>query len=114
MSTATENQRDPALRHYEHLANVSGKMVELAQKQDWLGVVSLSQQYHDAVEALRLVPDGDTVDAEARHVLLTKILSNDAKLRELTMPELARLGNMMGNLKRQQSLHRTYGPHQAS
>lgn len=104
---------DPALHHYESLAQLSGKMLQLAQAQDWPGVISLSQQYQEAVEALRTLPHSD-VNAEARHQLLTKILHDDACLRDLAMPELARLGNMMGSLKRQQSLHQAYGPHQAT
>lgn len=114
MPSVLKSTLDPALRHYEHLADLSGKMLQLAQNQDWPGVVSLSQQYRDAVEALRGVSGPDVVDSEARQLLLTRILNDDALLRELAMPELARLGNMMGNLKRQQSLHHAYGPHQAS
>ena len=53
-------------------------------------------------------------EPDARHALLTKILNDDALLRELAVPELARLGNMIGSLKRQQSLHQAYGPHQAA
>ncbi len=114
MPSAPQRTPDPDLHYYEHLAELSGKMLELAQNHDWAGVVSLSQQYREAVEALRSVSGPDIVDPEARHALLTKILNDDALLRELAMPELARLGNIMGKLKRQQSLHQAYGPHQAS
>ena len=105
---------DPTLRHYEYLAELSGKMLQLAQNHDWTGVVSLSQEYREAVEALRSVSGPDVVNPDARHALLTKILNDDALLRELAVPELARLGNMIGSLKRQQSLHQAYGPHQAA
>ncbi|MCB5362841.1 flagellar protein FliT [Pusillimonas sp. CC-YST705] len=114
MPTITPRNADPGLRCYEHLAELSGKMLELAQNHDWSGVITLSQQYRDAVEALREVSGPDVANPQARQILLTKILHDDALLRELAMPELARLGHMMGSLKRQQSLHQAYGPHQAS
>lgn len=114
MPSVLKSKPDPALRHYEYLAELSSKMLKLAQSQDWPGVVSLSQQYHEAVEALREFSGPELGDSEARQVLLTQILNDDALLRELAMPELARLGSLMGNLKRQRSLHHAYGPHQAS
>jgi len=114
MSTAA----DPALPHYAYIAQLSSQMLAHARGQDWATVVTLCQRYQQAVEDLcQLVETtgaqaqtvaAPPIDKPARHALLTQILSDDAHLRELTMPELARLGKLLGALKRQRSLHRAY------
>ena len=110
----TPSHPDATLSHYEHLAALSGQLLQLAQAHDWSAVVALSQQYHLAVEALRAVSSPNAANPAACQALLCKILNNDALLRDLAMPELARLSNILGTLKRQQSLHHTYGPHQSA
>jgi len=49
------------------------------------------------------------INAPARQALLSKILSDDAHLRDLTTPELARLGRLLGTFKRKRTLHQAYG-----
>lgn len=99
----------PTIVHrYEHIAELSGKMLQLAQANDWDSVIALSQQYCDAVELLRpLKPLGDE-DKSARKSLLTKILDDDARIRNLAAPEMARLGAMLGAMKRHQNVLEAY------
>lgn len=40
--------------------------------------------------------------------LLVRILENDAAVRDLALPQLARLSDLLGRMKRQQSLLATY------
>ncbi|PND34977.1 flagellar protein FliT, partial [Achromobacter pulmonis] len=47
-----------------------------------------------------------------KYDLLVRILENDAQTRDLALPQLARLGELLGRMKRQQTLLSAYG-HQA-
>lgn len=93
---------------YQHIADLSGRMLQLAQANDWDSVITLSREYCNAVETLRpLAPLGDG-DRAARKTLLTKILDDDARIRNLAAPEMARLGAMLGAMKRHQSVLEAY------
>lgn len=93
---------------YQHISNLSGKMLELAQANDWDSVVALSQQYCHAVETLRPLAPLDNTERTARKSLLTKILDDDARIRNLAAPEMARLGSMLGAMKRHQNVLEAY------
>lgn len=96
------------LRHYEAIAELSGRMLAEARANRWDEVIALGAEYHDAVEALREL-DLTTLQArEARKGLLTRILDDDANIRRLAMPELDRLSGLLGNTKRQHRVLRTY------
>lgn len=93
---------------YQHIAEISGRMLKLAQANDWDSVIALSQQYCDAVELLRPLTPLDNGDKLARKSLLTKILDDDARIRNLAAPEMARLGAMLGAMKRHQNVLEAY------
>lgn len=93
---------------YERIADISGQMLRLAQSNDWDAVIALSQQYCDAVEQLRPLTELSHKDKSARKSLLTKILDDDARIRNLAAPEMARLGSMLGAMKRHQSVLEAY------
>jgi len=96
------------LLQYEIIADLSGKMLQHAQSCDWDGVIALGKLYHDAVEQLRTLAPLDQSDRDARKSLLTKILDDDARIRDLATPELARLGALLGNMRRHQAVLETY------
>lgn len=99
----------PTLVHrYQRIAEISGRMLELAKSNDWDSVIALSQQYCDAVELLRPLGPLDDGDKIARKSLLTKILDDDARIRNLAAPEMARLGAMLGAMKRHQNVLEAY------
>jgi len=93
---------------YQRIAEISGQMLKLAQTNDWDSVLALSRQYCEAVEKLRPLAPLATDDKLARKSLLTKILDDDARIRNLAAPELARLGAMLGAMKRHQSVLQAY------
>jgi len=93
---------------YQRIAELSGQMLKLAQANDWDSVIALSRQYCDAVEMLRPLMPLDNGDRAARKTLLTKILDDDARIRNLAAPEMARLGAMLGAMKRHQSVLEAY------
>src|SRR5690554_2573553 len=88
---------------YQRIAEISGEMLKLAEANDWDSVIALSQQYCAAVELLRPLAQLGSDDKLARKSLLTKILDDDARIRNLAAPEMARLGAMLGAMKRHQN-----------
>lgn len=96
------------LRQYETIARISGRMLDEARVNNWDTVVALGEEYQDAVESLRAISTLSSEDREARRDLLVKILDDDASIRMLARPELERLGVLLGNMKRQQTVLHTY------
>jgi len=112
-NTSLPTDADPALPHYERLSELSGQMLARARAQDWSAVVTLCLCYQQTVEEIKAFTGGKLaphiMNTAKRHALLRKILSDDAHLRDLTKPELARLGKLLSTLSRQRTLHQTYG-----
>ncbi|MCQ9616014.1 flagellar protein FliT [Paenalcaligenes niemegkensis] len=104
MSTNTST----LLQHYEVIAEITRNMLELALVNEWDEVVSLSERYVHAVDQLREVDTLSATDRAARRQLLSRILENDAQIRHLAMPELGRLNQLLGNMKRQQDVLQAY------
>ena len=98
----------PVLQQYEIIAEISGHMLRQARSNDWSTVIELSKNYYEAVEQLRRFAPLDQNDKIARKSLLSKILDDDARIRDLVSPELQRLGMLLGNMKRHQSVLETY------
>jgi flagellar protein FliT len=96
------------LRHYETIAGISQQMLAEARASHWDVVVDLGEQYQQAVQALRHIDPLSNQDRHARRDLLIKILDDDANIRLLVAPELSRLGMLLGNMKRQQSVLQAY------
>ncbi|NYT65030.1 flagellar protein FliT [Alcaligenaceae bacterium] len=102
----------PLIRQYEIIAGITGNMLDQARAEQWDAVMELGNQYHIAVEALRRFTPLSTEDRESRRALLRKILDNDANIRRLAMPEIDRLGLLIGAMKRQQTVLQAYAPQQ--
>jgi flagellar protein FliT len=96
------------LRQYKTIADISSRMLNLARTDDWEQVVELGHAYRNAVEMLRGLDDLDHDDRATRRILLARILDDDANIRKLADPELRRLEALLGNMKRQQEVLRTY------
>lgn len=102
-------KKDPSvLRHYQLIAGLSSQMLASAEAQDWDEVVKLGKRYYEAVQALRALGTLSNEDRAARRELLTRILGNDERIRTLAAPELARLGHLLGAIKRQQTVLQAY------
>ena len=83
-------------------------MLDEARRQQWGQVIALSQEYVQAVEQLKALNELNNAERHARRDLLTKILEDDAEIRLLAEPELRRLGHILGDMKRQQSVVNAY------
>ena len=102
------NSQQEILNRYQAIAQLSGRMLAEARANHWDAVFALGEQYHDAVETLRNLDLKSLEAREARKELLSQILDDDANIRRLAMPELERLSNLLGNVKRQHKVLRTY------
>ncbi|WP_250532593.1 flagellar protein FliT [Caballeronia sp. AZ10_KS36] len=80
--------------HYEAIAALSAQMLRAAREGDWGDLKAMQGTYRDLVEQLKDADHGSALDetARARKLdLVKKILADDAAIRDLTSPSLARL-----------------------
>ncbi|AMG21307.2 flagellar protein FliT [Bordetella pertussis] len=104
-------QHAPVLEIYQDIANLTSRMLAAANASNWDLVLNHGQEYVCLVERLRELEPGEPLDEAARGMkfdLLVRILENDAAVRDLALPQLARLSDLLGRMKRQQSLLATY------
>lgn len=96
------------LQQYQTIADITTRMVDQARNNEWDTVIELSQLYIQAVEHLKNINTlSDAERADRRH-LLTRILKDDAQIRQLATPELRRLGHLLGNMNRQKNVVQAY------
>lgn len=96
------------LSHYRHIAAITGKMLNMAYANEWDNVVTLGEEYHQAVQRLRNLAPLTDEDTAARRDILAKILDNDASIRALAMPELERISRLLGDMRRKRNVLSTY------
>jgi len=97
---------------YEQIAPLSSRMLEFARTGNWDGLSHLGRQfrgYIDRLKEIQLEFPLDHSQLARKHVLLSKILADDAAIRDIVTPELAQLSNLLGNMHRQQHLNHAYG-----
>lgn len=102
----------PIVGCYEDILALSARMLEAAQAADWDTVTELQRSYLTHVDRLRqLDHDAPFSDAERmrRYQLLDRILTYDARIRDLAMPQLKKLGDMLTSSRRQFELSAAYG-----
>ncbi|CFW91651.1 flagellar protein FliT [Bordetella pertussis] len=88
-------QHAPVLEIYQDIANLTSRMLAAANASNWDLVLNHGQEYVCLVERLRELEPGEPLD-------------DDAAVRDLALPQLARLSDLLGRMKRQQSLLATY------
>jgi flagellar protein FliT len=96
---------------YREIVSITTTMLEAARAEDWSSVIHNGQTYCEAVERLRTIGVSAPLDDDERsqkYDMLVRILENDANTRDLAMPQLARLSELLGRMKRQQALLKTY------
>jgi flagellar protein FliT len=80
--------------HYEAIAAVSGQMLTAARGGEWSELKALQGSYRELIEQLKDADSRSELDESARARkldLVKKILADDAAIRDLTSPSLARL-----------------------
>lgn len=96
---------------YRRIALVSADMREAAMCQKWDRLLDLGHQYVDAVQALKNCPKLENFSADERQArirLLLEIVDNDALIRDLAQPELARVGRLISRFSRNRAAIKAY------
>lgn len=97
---------------YEQIVPLVARMLVLAQAGKWSALVTLEEQFRSDIERLKVLDPTDTLDKTQlaqKHEMLKRILADDAEIRNIISPQLARLGALLGNMHQQQNLHQAYG-----
>jgi flagellar protein FliT len=80
--------------HYEAIAALSGQMLAAARGGEWSELKAMQGTYRELIDQLKEVDHGsglDDSDRARKLDLVKKILADDAAIRDLTSPSLARL-----------------------
>ena len=99
------------LSTYEAMVQLTGQMLQAATDNDWDRLVDLEKQCAEHVKVLKandLLP----LEGEPRHrkvEAIRKMLDDDRKIRDLTMPWMAQLSALLSNAGAERRLARAYG-----
>lgn len=80
--------------HYEAIAALSAQMLVAAREGEWSELKAMQSAYRELVDQLKETDAGSDLDESARARkldLVKKILADDAAIRDLSSPSLARL-----------------------
>ncbi len=97
---------------YEQLAPLTEHMLELARAGNWDSLATAEAQFRTCVARLKTIEPEDALDQsqlDHKYQLLTRILADDAEIRGLISPQLAKLSVLLNSLQQQQNLHQAYG-----
>lgn len=102
----------PVVLCYQELELIASQMLDAAQGGNWDAMTELQQVYLAHVERLRgMHTDAPITEHERaeRFQLLERILAYDAAIRNLLMPQMARLAALLNSSRQQRGLHHAYG-----
>jgi flagellar protein FliT len=88
------NTTEEYFAHYEAIASLSGRMLSAAREGEWSDLKVMQGTYRELIDQLKDVDHRSELDetARARKLdLVKKILADDAAIRDLSSPSLARL-----------------------
>lgn len=100
------------LSMYESMVGLTEQMVAAASSSDWDRLVELESRCATCVEALRQNEAAIALNADSRLrkiEYIKRLLADDRKIRDLTMPWMAQLSAMISNTGTQRRLSSTYG-----
>jgi flagellar protein FliT len=100
------------IQTYESILAVTGEMLEAAQGEDWDRLVEREKRCRELVDGLMAVRGEMVLDTDTRRrkaEIIRKVLADDAAIRDLTQPWLARLQHLMTSTGRERQLHAAYG-----
>lgn len=107
---ANPNCDSPVIAVYRRIAYVSESMREAALGQNWDELIVLGKDYLAAVKELRAyrLDLFSPEEKQARTQLLLEIIDNDALIRDLAQPELARVGRLISRFARGKAAIKAY------
>jgi flagellar protein FliT len=103
---------DQLFMRYDSILQVVGQMLSAAREDSWNTVIELEERYSALVDTLRPVDASIPLDEPQRvrkHDLSRRILSDEAAVRELVAPRLARLSALLASSRNTRALHKAYG-----
>ena len=109
----TPLEREQLLLTYDQLSHTTGVMLNAAQAGDWERLATLERDCSKLVARLSALESDDPLPeglAQRKATLLRKVLADDAAIRDITEPWLARLGAMLGANRCERRLLNSYGP----
>lgn len=99
------------IKNYQHLSDITGQMRVAATQGEWDQLVALEQhcsQHVASMKVLDLAPLDDRIRLQ-KIELITKILADDAAIRDQTLPWMAQLQRNMQSSRSEQLVKRAYG-----
>lgn len=97
---------------YETMVTITGQMLEAASAADWDRLADLEKQCAAHVCVLKNNEPTQPLAGESRTRkvdAIRKMLADDRKIRDLTMPWMAQLSALMSNAGAERRLARAYG-----
>jgi flagellar protein FliT len=97
---------------YEAMVHLTEQMVQAAEAGDWDRLVLLEQQCAAHVAELKAHAPQAALEGGARERKLTalrRMLDDDRRIRDLTMPWMARLSSLIHSSGTERRLARAYG-----
>jgi flagellar protein FliT len=97
---------------YEAIAKVVAQMLGAAREDKWTVLIELQKKYSELVDSLRPIDATFELDEHQRarkHDLIRRILSDDAAIRDLATPRLARLSALLASSRHTRALNEMYG-----
>jgi flagellar protein FliT len=97
---------------YETVADLTGQMLVAATDNEWDQLVLLEKQCSDEVKVLRANEGSLALSGAARQrkvEIIKKVLADDRRIRDLTMPWMAQLSKLIQNNGTQRRLASAYG-----
>jgi flagellar protein FliT len=91
------NRKAEYFARYEAIAAVSGRMLRAARGTDWGRLSGLQAEYQQLVDGLKEAGVGvvlDDAELGRKLDLIRRILADDAAIRDLASPEVARLSTL--------------------
>lgn len=103
------------LSEYAAVAALGGRMLAAAEAGDWDRLAELERQCAAHIDTLRGCEKNgqgkelDPAGRQAKADCIRRILADDQRIRDLTMPWLAHLSALLGNAGAQRRLAGAYG-----
>lgn len=106
------NSKSDYFARYEAIAAISARMLVAARDALWNELLELQDEYRRHVDALRDADAGVALDEGERlrkYDLIRKILADDAAIRDLANPSVARLSALFSAHRPAHVLKEMYG-----
>lgn len=102
---------DETLSHYDSIAEISGRMLEAARRNDWDAVILEEGHCRGLIDTLRGSTQTtlSTEEQQRKHRILRKVLADDAEIRNLAQPWLLNLEKLLDASSNNRKLDGSYG-----